>query len=73
MQIRTLADVGVLVPVAELDGLMDTGGGTRGNGSAEAAYKPPLANGLEHLRIFLTLGGVEVDLDGGVTARVEDL
>jgi hypothetical protein len=43
--IRTLADVGVLVPVAQLDGLVDTSGGTRGNGSTEATYEPPLAKG----------------------------
>ncbi len=50
----TLAHVGVLVAITELDGLVHTGGGTGGNGGAEEA-----------------LGGPEVDLDSGVTTRVE--
>lgn len=52
----TLADVGRLVAISQLDGLVDTGRGTRGDLAAESA-----------------LFGVDVNLDGGVTSRVEDL
>ncbi|KAI3494687.1 hypothetical protein L1887_40503 [Cichorium endivia] len=50
-----LAHPGVLVAVAELDSLVDTGRSTGGDGGAEE-----------------TLLGGDVDLDGGVTTRVED-
>jgi hypothetical protein len=53
---NTLSDVGRLVIVTQLDGLVDTGGSSRGNLGSES-----------------TLFGVDVDLDGGVTSRVEDL
>jgi hypothetical protein len=53
---NTLSDVGRLVIISQLNGLVDTGGSTRGD-----------------LRSESTLFGVDVDLDGGVTSRVEDL
>lgn len=52
----TLSDVGRLVIISQLDGLVDTGGSTRRDLGSKS-----------------TLFGVDVDLDGGVTSRVEDL
>jgi hypothetical protein len=53
----TLAEVALLVAIATLDRLEGAGGGTRGNGGA---------------RDGAVIEG-DLDLDGGVAARVEDL
>lgn len=54
---------------------MDTSGGTGGDGGTEAACKENYYQypSQRKRRVLRTLGGVEVNLDGGVAARVEDL
>lgn len=83
----TLAHVRLLVAIPELVSLVDTGRSTTGHSSAEEACAQILDNEKVPLSVkgtstplsdapftpLLTLLGPEVDLDGGVTTRVEDL
>jgi len=71
--LATFTDVCVFVSIAKLNSFMDTSGSTRGNSSTEASCK-----NVSLIRVFFakkksTLSCVEINLDSGVTARVEDL
>ena len=70
---RTLADVVGLVAVTELNSLVHTGRRARGDRSAEAAYTVSKRCFLCTMQTTRTLLSVEINLDGRVAARVEDL
>lgn len=52
---------------------MDTGRGTRGNGRTETTYDALMRRGWLACQFVHTLRCMEIDLYGGIAARVEDL
>ena len=72
---RTFSDIGGLVAIAELDGFVYTGGRARGHSSAVATYMHHCCHTLSYAvgDKRHALLSVKVDLNGRVTARVEDL
>ena len=73
---RTLADIVSLVAIPKLNSLVNASGGTRGNSSAETTYRWDFKYLLPSQYCVLsghTLSSVKVNLNSGVTTRVEDL